>query len=372
MVVGLDGRVLLEGFPSGVSQAAAEVFLRLIAAAPEWQFVVFVSGQDKRLLDERTQEFVGKPNVRIVKRQIPNRILNLLISFFGWPHLDQLAGGVDVWFAPNIGFVATHKAQLVLLVHDTTFVTYAGLLRSYTRCWLSMIRPKKLLLRADAVITPSEHSRKSILQEFPSVPEEHVSVLPFGPPQPPQRSEQAWAKVQDRFQLPQRFCVTLGTLEPRKNIRTLVEGWSPAMGTLVVVGAKGWDQLPRQAQVQYVGYLTQEEKWTVLQHADCLIYPTIAEGFGLPLLEAFAAGTPVIAGPHTSLVEVGQDAVLWTNVHHQQALHQAVQSLQTDDTLRQRLVSRGRSVLDTFSWDRSIQQLKQVMQGVTPQANRTL
>lgn len=364
MTVGLDGRVLLEGFPSGVSQAARQVFLRLIAAAPEWQFVLFVSGQDAALLDQRTQEFVGKANVQIVKRHIPNRVLNLSISLFGWPRVDKLAGGVDVWFAPNIGFVSVSKAKLVLLVHDTTFVTYGALLQPYTRWWHRMIRPKRLVQKADAVITPSVHSRHSILTEFPGTAERRIHVVPFGPPQAPEFSAEQLRTVREKFSLPQRYCVTLGTLEPRKNIRTLLEGWTQDMGTLVVIGAKGWDNLPAHAQVKYVGYLDQLEKWAVLKQAECLVYPTIAEGFGLPLLEAFAAGTPVIAGPHTSLVEVGQDAVLWTNVHNQISLQQAVQAIQTDATLRQHLIARGRSVLDTFSWERSIQEVKDIIQTV--------
>lgn len=362
MTVGLDGRVLLEGFPSGVSQAAREVFLRLIAAAPEWKFVLFVSGQDAALLDQRTQEFMGQPNVQIVKRHIPNRVLNLSISLFGWPHLDKLAGGVDVWFAPNIGFVAVGSAKLVLLVHDTTFVTYGSLLQPYTRWWHRMIKPKRLVQKANAVITPSVHSRQSILTEFPVVPAQRIHVVPFGPPQAPELSGEQLRLVREKFQLSQRFCVTLGTLEPRKNIRTLLEGWTQEMGTLVVIGAKGWDNLPAHAQVKYVGYLDQAEKWALLKQAECLVYPTIAEGFGLPLLEAFAAGTPVIAGPHTSLVEVGQDAVLWTNIHNQTSLKQAVQAIQTDATLRQHLIARGRIVLDTFSWERSIQQVKELIQ----------
>lgn len=365
MIVGLDGRVLLEGFPSGVSQAAREVFLRLIDAAPEWQFVLFVSGQDKNLLEQRIREFVGQKNVRIVSRHIPNRALNLSISLFSWPHLDTLAGGVDVWFAPNIGFVSVRKAKLVLLVHDTTFVTYGALLQSYTRWWHRMIRPKQLVQNADAVITPSVHSRHSILTEFSEVSEKRIRVIPFGPPQAPKFSEEQLHRLRGKFQLPQHYCVTLGTLEPRKNIRTLLEGWTQDMGTLVVVGAKGWDNLPAHAQVKYLGYLSQEEKWAVLQQADCLIYPTIAEGFGLPLLEAFAAGTPVIAGPHTALVEVGQDAVLWTNIHNQSTLSQAVQSIQADATLRQRLITRGQAVLGNFSWDTSIQEFKQAIQEVT-------
>lgn len=366
MVVGLDGRVLLEGFPSGVSQVTRELFLRLIEAAPDWQFVLFVSGQNMPALEERTTEFEGKTNVRIVRRHIPNRLLNLSLSLLGLPHLDQLVGGVDIWFAPNIGFVRVKQAKLVLLVHDTTFITYANLLQPYTRWWHRMIRPQQLLQRADVIITPSQHSRQSIRTEFPQVPEQKIQVIPFGPPTPPTLNQVDLVTVREKFNLTQPFCVTLGTLEPRKNIRTLLEGWTEDMGRLVVIGAKGWDQLPTHPQVTYLGYLTQTEKWALLRQAECLIYPTIAEGFGLPVLEAFAAHTPVIAGPHTALVEVGQDAVLWTNVHNQETLRQAVQSLLSDVTLRQHLVTQGQAVLNTCSWETSIQALKHLMQQAVP------
>lgn len=361
MIVGLDGRVLLEEFPSGVSQTAREVFQRLIELSPEWKFVLFVSGKNARHLEQRTQAFSHYPNVQIKRVGIPNRLLNLAISIFGWPHLDHLVGGVDVWFSPNIGFVSLRSAPLVLLVHDTTFLTYRSMLKAYTRWWLRCIRPGQLLQKATQIITPSEHSRISILHYFKKLNAEKMTVVPFGPPTPPALNAEQLMAVKNKFQLPNNFSVTIGTLEPRKNLRTLIEAWSADLGQLVVIGAKGWDELPPHPQMRYLGYVTQEEKWAILQQSRAVIYPTVAEGFGLPLLEAFAAGTPVIAGAHTSLVEVGQDAVLWTNVHDGANLRLAVQAIHTDDTMRQLLIQRGRQVLTYFSWEKSILATKQVL-----------
>lgn len=362
MVVGLDGRVLLEEFPSGVSQASRELFLALIQAAPEWQFKLFVSSANAEHLRLRSQEFSRFPNVQMILKQIPNRILNLSIALFRFPHLDQLVGGADLWLSPNIGFISVRSAKLIILLHDTTFVTYRRLLKPYTRVWLAFIQAKRLLRSAALILTPSEHSRKSVLETFF---QQHtappVTVIPFGPPRAPQLTEDFLETVKQRYHLPDAFCLTVGTLEPRKNLRTLIEAWSAPLGMLVIMGAQGWDQLPIHPQVRYLGYVSQEEKWALLRLARAVIYPSVAEGFGLPLLEAFTAGVPVVAGAHTSLVEVGQQAVLWTNVHNQTTLAQAVQSVLTDDTLRQLLIQHGREVLTKYSWEATAQQLKNTL-----------
>lgn len=362
MVVGLDGRVLLEEFPSGVSQASREVFQALIQAAPEWHFKLFVSGKNLELLRQRTQEFAGIQNVQIVFKHVPNRLLNFSLSVFKFPRLDKIVGGADIWLSPNIGFVAVQRAKLVVLVHDTTFVTYRRLLKPYTRVWLAFIQAKRLLRSASLILTPSQHTRSSVLETFPqpvtSQPRP-ITVIPFGPPTAPQLTLDFLQTVKQKYHLPDSFCLTVGTLEPRKNVRTLIEAWTPDLGALVMMGARGWDQLPTHPQVQYLGYVSQAEKWALLQLARAVIYPTVAEGFGLPLLEAFAVGVPVVAGAHTSLVEVGQQAVLWTNVHNQTSLKQAVQSACSDDRLRQLLIEKGREVLSRYSWETAAQQLKQ-------------
>lgn len=362
MTVGLDGRVLLEEFPSGVSHSSRQLFRHLIQASPDWKFVLFVSGHNQDLLKQRTQEFRNLGNVRIFAVAWPNRILNGLLMIFGRPYLDKLVGGVDVWFAPNIGYMAVQTAPLVLLVHDTTFKTYAQLLKPYTRWWHRLIRPERLLDRAQHIITPSEHSRHSIGQEFSSALSKKISVIPFGPPQPVDSNPVLKQSMQDRFSLHAPFFLSLGTLEPRKNITTLISAWLPEWGNLVVAGAAGGDNLPTKAGVQLIGYVTEPEKWELLRMARGVIFPSLAEGFGLPVLEAFAVGTPVIAGAHTSLVEVGQDAVLWTQIHNQAAIGQAVQGLCTDDTLRQQLIDQGRKVLSGYSWEKSVAAVRQVLE----------
>lgn len=361
MVVGLDGRVLLEEFPSGVSQAARELFHAVIQASPKHWFVLFVSGFNIKLIQERTVEFSKYQHVRLKVVRCPNRFINLSIAFFRWPRLDVLAGGVEVWFSPNIGFVSLRSARLVMYVHDATFVQLNGLLKPYTRMWHFLIRPKALLLSADQVLTPSHHSRTSI-QAYFHVSPERVSVIPFGPPLKPQLTNEVLKQVKERHSLPDRFSLTVGTIEPRKNIRTLIEAWTPDLGPLVIIGAKGWDDLPQHPQVHYLGYVSHQEKWAILQQASAVIYPTIAEGFGLPLLEAFAANVPVVAGPHTSLVEVGQDAVLWTNVHDQAAVRKAVQAVLEDDRIRQQLMTQGQQRLQEYSWKKTAQQVLQLLE----------
>lgn len=360
MIIGLDGRVLLEPFPSGVSRISAEIFRRLITASPEWQFRLFVSGARAEVIAERTAEFVSLPNVQVCAVHRSNRWLNLVIGTVGRPYLDDLIEKVDVWFTPNIAFVRLRSTPLVLLVHDMTFLLYGELLKPYTRLWRDMIRPHQLISQAAAVVVPSQHTAGRVRQDVRDMIPERIQVIPFGPPTLPRLSPEVHAQVRRQFSLPPDYAVVIGTLEPRKNIRTILDAWRSI--PVVVVGAHGgYVHTPKQG-VRYVGYVSEEEKWSLLQQARMLVYPSLAEGFGLPVLEAFAAHVPVLAGPHTALVEVGKDAVLWTNVHNQAAMAQAVQVLLTDDRLRQRLIQAGDRVLSLYSWERTITSLRAVLQ----------
>lgn len=234
---------------------------------------------------------------------------------------------------------------------------------------------------AQHIITISEHSRKEIAQWF-KVPEKRISVIPLG-------VDERWfanptaeelERVRCSYQLPARFFLSVGTLQPRKNIGTLIAAHrmlSPAMrreAPLVIVGKAGWGcenevaQLRRgdEGALRWLQYVPDGDMLPLLRQASALVFPSLHEGFGLPVLEAFAAQTPVIASNATAVPEVaGQSAILvnpklpkcWTD-----AMLYLLSESSEIDVLKESGLSRAKQ----FTWLKTALATKTVYEGCEP------
>jgi glycosyltransferase involved in cell wall biosynthesis len=171
--------------------------------------------------------------------------------------------------------------------------------------------------------------------------------------------------------LPNRFILFLGTLEPRKNVQKLIRAYSqwrnsePGIPKLVVAGAKGWyyerifaevERLGLAGQVIFPGYVAQEELPLWYNAADLFVYPSQFEGFGLPVLEAMACGTPAVTTNVASLPEVGGDAAWLVSPDNEAELVEAVRRVLKDAALRQEMKARGLAHAANFTWERTARQ----------------
>ncbi len=226
---------------------------------------------------------------------------------------------------------------------------------------------KRSILSADHLITISEYSRRDLIQHF-KLPAEKISVTPLGvdevyftPIALPARQA-----VLARYGLNADFFLFIGTLQPRKNIARLLDAHAllpfavQKRHPLVIVGRNGWgvdDLLPRlQEQTQlgtlrWLDYVPRDDVFALLQSARALTFVSLYEGFGLPVLEAFAAGCAVIAANSTSIPEVAGDAALLVDPFQPIAIAAAMQKLLANDNLCAELRQKGLARAQQFTWD---------------------
>lgn len=221
---------------------------------------------------------------------------------------------------------------------------------------------------ATHVITISSHARQELVEWF-GIPEQRISVTPLGVDErwflPP--SAAACARVRAHHGLPQRFFVFVGTLQPRKNLGRVIaahRALAPALRRevpLVVAGRAGWGCEAEVAALtegdggalRWLRHVPDEELQSLVSMASALAFPSLHEGFGLPVLEAFAAGTPVITSTTTSLPEVAGDAALLVDPRDEDAIAGAMLALIETPALAQALRSKGRARAAGFSWART-------------------
>jgi glycosyltransferase involved in cell wall biosynthesis len=261
---------------------------------------------------------------------------------------------------------------MVVTVHDLTFFRFPHTLPPLRRLYLKAVT-RSATWRAERVIAVSRQTRDDLVQQLQLAPEKVEVVYngvgeAFRPASPTEV-----AAFRRRRGLPQRFVLFLGTLEPRKNVVSLLEAFArlrDRAGTggrsdgtkLVVAGAKGWyferifaraEELGLGDDVIFPGFVPAEELPWWYRAADCFVYPSVYEGFGLPVLEAMACGTPVVTSSVSSLPEVAGSAAITVDPQDVTALTEAIDRVIRDSTLREDMRHRGLQQATRFSWDRA-------------------
>jgi len=281
--------------------------------------------------------------------------------------LPTLARGT-LWSPGTTGPLAVSRQ--VVTIHDTAFVDRAECFTRAFAAWYQWLVPR-LARRVRKIITVSEFSKRRIV-EYCQVPEEKVEVILSGVG--PQFQPQPAAKIKlarEQLKLPGRYALCVCSLEPRKNLLRLLQSWAampnrPEDLHLVLVGAKGHvfsdiglDSPP--ANVHLAGYVADDLLPALYAGAEFFAFPSLYEGFGLPVLEAMACGTPVLCSNTTSLPEVAGTAAVLVNPLEQDSIAAGLQQLADDSTLRNRLRDEGLERVKSFCWDESAQRTWNVL-----------
>lgn len=260
----------------------------------------------------------------------------------------------------------------VVTVHDLSFLRFPGAFRPLNRIYLSTFT-RLSVQRARRIIVGAESTRRDVIELCSARPERVVTV-PYGVsdafiPAPPE-AVQAFRR---RKGLPDQFILFLGTLEPRKNIGQLIDAYAVlrerqrdrrrrAAPKLVIAGGKGWfyeslfiraAELGLSEDVLFTGYVPNEELPWWYRAATLFVFPSLFEGFGLPVLEAMACGTPTITSNVSSLPEVAGDAAVLVDPHDREGLVSAMERLLNDPDLRHTLSEAGPRQASQFPWSRT-------------------
>jgi glycosyltransferase involved in cell wall biosynthesis len=290
---------------------------------------------------------------------------------------DRLVPGAELFHATEHLLPPLHGIPTVLTVHDMIFRLYPQHQKPLNYWYLNATMPL-YCRRADAIITVSESSRRDLVAHYRvDADKVHVIYEAAGPEFLCVEEERA-SEVRQKLGLPERYLVHVGTIEPRKNLTRLVDALQSLSDEglsvpLVVVGSRGWlyddffghlAGLGIRGSVFFPGYVAASDLPLVYAAATASITPSVYEGFGLPVLEAMACGTPVACSKISSLPEVAGDAALTFDPLDVRAIADSIRALWTDPLLRAELRERGLRQAARFSWARAAEETWAVYQSL--------
>jgi glycosyltransferase involved in cell wall biosynthesis len=263
------------------------------------------------------------------------------------------------------------KARLVYTSYDLSFLTEPEWSTEANRigCLQGVF---KASVAADWIVAISEYSRRHFLQTFPHYPEDRTSVV-----YPASRYRLGGATAQPPVAglEPGKFWLSVGTIEPRKNYPALLEAYRilrrqlPTTPPLVVCGGKGWlagdwrsyvDGLVPGRDVIPTGYVAEAELSWLFENCFAFIYPSLFEGFGMPVLEALSLGAPVLCSDSTSLPEVAGDAAAYFDPRAPECIAAAMAGIAENEAERSRLRQAGPRRAARFSWEKSAAELMEL------------
>jgi glycosyltransferase involved in cell wall biosynthesis len=352
---------------AGIHCYIHQLLLNLPTAAPQHRYLAFLndarmSSPHTALQLRRTRWPTQKPSPRIVWEQTVLPIATYT------EQLDLLH---------SLAFVRPLVAHcpVVITIYDLSFVRMPERFPRFQRFYLQTMT-RYSARRAARLLVISQSTKDDVVRFCGVSPDKIVVTYCGVDEQFAPRSRHEVEAFRAAKGLPSRFILYLGTLEPRKNVPQIVKAYSQLRShdlsrnyKLVIAGAKGWgydevfaavEQHDLKDDVIFAGYVPAEELPLWYNAAELFVYPSLFEGFGLPVLEAMACGTPAITSNVSSLPEVAGDAALTITPTDTRALSAAMTQVLCDAALRAQLRERGLRQAAQFSWQRTAQQTAQV------------
>ncbi|GAA1346859.1 glycosyltransferase family 4 protein [Saccharothrix algeriensis] len=326
---------LLAPVPGGTGRYTRELAAALAATAPAgWE----VTGVVGRRADVAAAAVPGVAGPRVLP--LPRRAL-----IAAWEHGVPYWPGGDAVHAPTP--LAPPRGPVVVTVHDVVPWTHPETLTARGAAWHRKVIGRAVA-RASAIVVPTAAVAAELRRCAPGAAP--IRVVPNGVTR--------WPAERPVPDLPERYVLAVGTIEPRKGFTALVAATAELGVPLVVVGPQGWGGVDLRApHVRLLGRLGDPELAHVLRRAAVLAAPSLAEGFGLPVVEAMAAGVPVVHSDAPALVEVGGGAGLVVPRGDRAALVSALRSVLGDRGVAERARAAGRVRAEAFTWENAAREV---------------
>lgn len=359
MRIGVDVRSLASATGRGVSHYASSLLGELVRTHPADHWHLFQTGRHTLSLPESLK----RPNVALTHLHVPNKVLNAAWTFQSHPRLERQLGDVDVFFAPNLGFIRpARQTPLVTTVHDVSFALHPQFYSRRERLWHRAVNPRRLLGRSESVIAVSEQTKGELIKVY-GLPPNKIRVVHSGIDEIYKQPVTAAARaaVRCKYALPESYMLFLGALEPRKNLPTLLQAFRVARqaglsSELVLAGQARPGSLPasihhaNREAIHLLGYVDEADKPALYSAATMLAFVSLHEGFGFPPLEALACGTPSIVSDLPVFAETLIDAAVRVDPLNPAALAEKLVHLEHDHGLRSSLLKRAPEILRPLTW----------------------
>ncbi len=359
MKIGIEAERANNPVKTGVEHYAKQLILHLAELDRQNDYVLYLRTKPESW-------FLNLPkNFRVKIIPFPFFWTQLRLSF------EMLLHPVDVLLVPASALPLIHPKRSIVTIHDLGWryfpESFTWFMRNFLQ-WSTGFAAKQ----ANKIVAISESTKNDLIRFYKIKPEK-VEVVHLG--YEVNRQQTADSK-QIGIVLPEKYVLFLSTLQPRKNLEGLIEAFkqlkkeNPELPhKLVVVGKSGWkfESILKKIEynksiVNYLNYVSDEDRFAILKRADLLVVPSFYEGFGMQILESFASGIPVAASNVSSIPEVAKDAALYFNPHSVSEIKNSLKSVLLDRSLADSLRQKGKERLKDFSWEKCARETLKVIE----------
>lgn len=354
MRIGIDAQMLC-GTITGIGRYTSEIIRKLVHSDSEF----FLYAPKPLSTDEW-----AAANVTVRSSGFESRTGKILWSQTQLPY-SAGKDHLDVFWGPThrLPRLLSNRIARVVTIHDLVWKHAGETMRPLNRLTERILMPDAIRL-ADRIIADSHSTADAIIGEFPWA-QDRVRVVHLGATSLPQPKG---VEVLNALGIDRPYFLFVGTLEPRKNLRRLLEAYASLnqvvrkQALLVIAGGKGWGNedmvslvrsLGLADSVRLMGYVNEEQLATLYAHAHFLAMPSLYEGFGLPLVEAMSFGVPVLTSSCSSLPEVAGDAGMLVDPYNTNSIATGLLQMLKDDEFRNKLAARSRLNAARFSWEKA-------------------
>lgn len=344
---------------TGVGRYTFELVKALLALKTTHEFILWAGVRKQRFYFESLQKTEPWHRATWVYSHVSPKLAGVLFNYSPLP-LEYFSGQTDVihlsdWTAP-----AT-RVPTVTTVHDLAFIKYPETVDPLIRHTQAM-RLSRIIHHGNHIITDSMNTKNDLVEQYQIKDHQIDVVYPGISSSYYPVSKKEVERVKTKYLLPSRYILSLGTQEPRKNLARLIEAAKNLDLPLVIAGKYGWGKkVGNPAHVKVLGFVTENDLPALYSSATVFCYPSLYEGFGFPVLEAMACGTPVVTSNISSLPEITGDAAILVDPTKVESIQAGIeQSL----SMREKMIKKGIQQAKKFSWESTAQQVLSIYEKI--------
>ncbi len=359
MTIGIEAQRANHSTKTGVEHYAKELILQLAKIDSHNNYILYLQTQPQSWFMQLPSNF----KIKVIP--FPIFWTQLRLS------LEMLLNPPDVLLVPASTLPLIHPAS-VYTEHDVAWIYYPEIF-TLTQLWFHKVFSWLARTGSKKIIAISEATKKDLINHY-KVAESKIAVVPHGYTETDNAHYDLSAELAAK--LPEKFILFLSTIQPRKNLELLIDAFRdlkmehPELPhKLVVVGKPGWKFQKILTKIEdnkdivvFLGHIGDSDRWPIFKKADVYVNPSLYEGFGMPLLEAFECNCPVVASNNSSLPEVGGEAALYFDPTSKQDIKQTILKVLTNAELRQEMIRKGREQLSKFGWEKCARQTLAVLE----------
>lgn len=340
---------------TGVGRYTFELVKALLSLKTTHEFILWAGVRKQRFYFESLQKTEPWNRATWVYSHVSPKLAGVLFNYSPL-HLEYLSGETDLihlsdWTAP------VTRVPTVTTVHDLAFIKYPETVDPLIRHTQS-IRLSRIISHGNHIIADSMSTKNDLVEKYQIKDTQIDVVYPGISSSYSPVSKEELERVKTKYSLPSRYILSLGTQEPRKNLERLIEATKNLDLPLVIAGKYGWGKkVGNPTHVNVLGFVAEDDLPALYSSATVFCYPSLYEGFGFPVLEAMACGTPVVTSNISSLPEVTGDAAILVDPTNIESIKSGIeQSL----SMREKMIKKGILRAKKFSWEHSATQVMQI------------